>query len=141
MGSGGGKWQRLLLLRSGRHPKDKQWIGRLVPEVAWSNTTFYDVNIALQEVRGKDRIVNQKVAALVASSLCSVSRLERVRQRVRQKEVTASNRVIRENRIAESSSISSSTGLTVSTGSRFEALRQRIREKEIHAMGELLEDG
>ena len=141
MGSGGGKWQRLLLLRSGRHPKDKQWIGLPVLEVAWSCTAASDVNTSLQEVRGRDSIVNMKVAARAAPSLCSESRLERVRQRVRQKEVLASNRVIRQNRIAESSSSPSSTGLLVSKVSRFEALRQRIREKEIRAMGELLEDG
>ena len=39
MGSGGGKWQRLRLLREGWHPKDRHWIGAPVPEVAWSLTT------------------------------------------------------------------------------------------------------
>ena len=141
MGNGGGKWQRLLLLRAGKHPKDGQWIGLPVPESAWNKTTFSDVNTALQVVCGKDKIVNQKVVAQAASSEGSTSRLERVLLRVRQKEAATTNRVIRGNHFAEGSSFSSSTGLLVSSGSRFEALRRRIRDKEIRAQGELLEAG
>ena len=130
------------MLRSGRHPKDKQWIGMPVPEAAWSAATVCDINLSLQEGRARDRIVEQKLASSASSSLSSTSRLENVRLRVRQKEALSNNRVVLENHItAMSSSSSSCVGARLSSCSRLEALRQRIREKEIHANGLPHEDG
>ena len=70
-----------------------------------------------------------------------MSRFEVVRQRIKQKELASSNRMVVENRIADSSSKSTSTGLLVSVESRFEALRHRVMMKELRAKGELLVDG
>ena len=135
MGSGGGKWQRLLLLREGRHPKDKSWIGAPIPESAWSMTTISSVNTALSEVRRRDKIFAPKTAAQPTSS-SSTTRFELVRQRVRQKELVASGRLVIENRVADSSAPKTCAGMPVSIESRFEALRQRIKTKEARAQGE-----
>jgi hypothetical protein len=126
-----------MLLRSGHHPKDKQWIGLPFPEVSWSATTVSDVNLSLQEGRVRDKIVEQKLAISASSSSNPVSRLESVRLRIRQKEaMMLKNGVVLENHIAASSSSRSTClGARVSSSSRFEALRQRVREKEIHAKG------
>ena len=136
MGSGGGKWQRLLLLREGRHPKDKSWIGAPIPESAWSMSTVSSVNTALSEVRRRDKIFDQKVATQPTST-SSTSRFELVRQRVRQKELGASGRLVSENRIADSSTKTTCAGMPVSNQSRFEAMRQRIKTNEIRATGGL----
>ena len=135
MGNGGGKWQRLLLLRAGRHPKDKHWIGAPVPESAWSLATASNVNTALLEVRRRDRILDQKVVSQPPAAQ-SVSRLAMVRQRIQQKEMAASGRLSCVLNCSGPSSSTSCAGLPVSNLSRFEALRQRIKAKEISAVGE-----
>ncbi len=35
MGTGGGRWQQLQLLRAGKHPKDLYFLGEPVPEAQW----------------------------------------------------------------------------------------------------------
>ena len=135
MGSGGGKWQRLLLLRGGHHPKDKKWIGAPIPESAWSMATVSTVNIAISEVRRKDKILDHKVATQPTSARTE-SRLQLVRQRVKLKEMAATGRLSSEKNCSDASSMVTCAGMPVSKLSRFEALRQRIKAKEISAMGE-----
>ena len=134
MGAGGVKWQRLLLLREGRHPKDKSWIGAPLPESAWGLTTVSNINTALTEVRKRNRVIAQKAVAPPSSS-SSATRLELVRQRIKEKELAASGRLVAENRIADSSSRSACTGMPALIQSRFEALGRRIQAKETHARG------
>ena len=135
MGSGGGKWQRLLLLRGGHHPKDKKWIGAPIPKYAWSMATVSTVNIAISEVRRKDKILDHKVATQPTSARTE-SRLQLVRQRVKLKEMAATGRLNSENDCSDASSMVTCAGMPVSKLSRFEVLRQRIKAKEISAMGE-----
>ena len=63
MGAGGGKWQRLRLLRDGRHPKDKSWLGTPLPEASCSTASVSNVNTALTEVRTREAVVvkNQRL--------------------------------------------------------------------------------
>ena len=102
MGAGGGKWQRLLLLREGRHPKDKTWLGTPIPEAHWSMATVSQVGIALSETRKRDNLVAQKSAPPFSSAI-KLSRLEMVRRRVRAKECAERGRVVVENKIADMS--------------------------------------
>ena len=135
MGAGGGKWQRLLLLREGRHPKDKTWLGAPVPEANWSMATVSNVCIALTETRKRDSVIEQK-STYSSSSACKVSRLEMVKRRVRAKESAEGCRVVVENKIADGSTQNACVGLPTSAMSRFETLRLRIRIKEVEALVE-----
>ena len=135
MGSGGGKWQRLRLLRAGRHPKDSHWIGAPVPEAAWSMATVSSVNTALLEERRRGLILEKKAASQTPATKAS-SRLAMVRQRVLLKERAASGRLDSVENCSGPSSHGSCAGMSVSSLSRFEALRQRIKAKEIGTMGE-----
>ena len=136
MGSGGGKWQRLRLLRQGRHPKDRHWIGSPVPEAAWSLATVSNVNTALQEVRKRDQLLAQKVDHLPLNQK-HPTKLELVRQRVVQKELASSGRLDNGVVCSGSSSQTPYAGLHVPKLTRFEALRLRIKAKEVKKqMGE-----
>ena len=135
MGAGGGKWQRLLLLREGRHPKDKTWLGARVPEANWSMATVSNVCIALTETRKRDSVIEQK-PTYPSSSTFKVSRLEMVKRRVRAKESAEGGRVVIENKIADSSAQKACVGLPTSVMSKFEAMRLRIKVKEVEALGE-----
>lgn len=140
MGSGGGKWQRLRLLRAGRHPKDKIWIGPPVPETAWSSATVSAVNTALQEVRSGKTVDDHEAPAPPLPPSSSTSRFELLRQRVVQRELASTNRVSTTVGDADSSSRPVSTGMQAPVESRFEALRRRVKTKEMVAKGELLLD-
>ena len=134
MGAGGGKWQRLMLLRSGRHPKERTWLGTPIPEARWSMATVSDVNIALIEIRRRNAILGQK-AADQATVQTTVSRLERVKQRVKAKELVNKGSKAEENRSEDSSLRGECTGGPSSKVSRFEAMRRRIKCKEMEAKG------
>ena len=140
MGSGGGSWQRLSLLRRGYHPKDKKWIGAPVPECAWSMATVSSINIAISETRKRDRILDQKVVAQPTSEQ-NMSRLQLVQQRIRRKELEATGRQSCENGCSDASSRTTCAGMPVSKLSRFEVMRLRIKAKEVSAMGESHVDG
>ena len=135
MGAGGGKWQRLLLLREGRHPKDKTWLGAPVPEANWSMATVSNVCIALTETRKRDSVIEQK-STYPSSSTFKVSRLEMVKRRVRAKGSAEGCRVVVENKVADGSTQKACVGLPTSAMSRFEAMRLRIRITEVEALGE-----
>lgn len=142
MGAGGGKWQRLLLLREGRLPKGKSWLGAPIPEARWSSASVSNVNIAVTETRQRDEILAQKSGATCAqekakSCLPLVSRLEQVKRRVRAKEHGADKSPAAANRLADNSSRSACTGMSSSIASKFEAMRLRIKMKELAAMGEV----
>ncbi len=134
MGAGGGKWQRLLLLREGRHPKDKTWLGERAG-ANWSMANVSNVCIALTETKKRDSEIEQKSTS-PPSSAFKVSRLEVVKRRVRAKESAGGSRVVIENKIADSSAQKACAGLPTSVMSKFEALRLRIKTKELEALGE-----
>jgi hypothetical protein len=136
MGAGGGKWQRLRLLRDGRHPKDKSWLGTSLPQASWSMASVSSVNTALTEVRTREAVVAQKTAPTSSTSIASM-RLMQLQQRVRAKELATKGRLVAHDRIAINSSQSTCTGSPSSIVSRFDALRRRVRTKEMAAQGEL----
>ena len=135
MGAGGGKWQRLLCLRAGRHPKDKTWLGTPIPEAQWSLATVSKVGIALAETKKRDSLIQQK-SAHPPSSAFKVSRLEIVKRRVRAKESAGGCQVVIENKIADMSAPRACVVLPTPVLSKFEALRLRIKMKEVAALGE-----
>ena len=134
MGAGGGKWQRLMILRNGRHPKEGTWLGTPIPEARWSMATVSDVNIALIEIRKRNAILGQKVADQVTVQT-TVSRLERVRQRVKAKELVNKGNKAEGTGSEDSSLRVECTGGPSSNVSRFEAMRRRIKCKEMEAVG------
>ena len=138
MGAGGGKWQRLRLLREGRHPKDKNWLGAPLPEANWSIAAVSSVNIALTEVRNKVAVVAPKTAASPSNTSSASLRFELLKQRVRDKELAEGGRLVVNEKVVKASSLSECTGSSSSSKlSRFETLRQRIKMKEMSAKGEL----
>ena len=96
--------------------------------------TVSDVNIALTEVRKRNAILGQKVADQ-ATVQTTVSRLERVKQRVRAKERVNKGSKAEESRSEDSSLRVECTGGPSSNVSRFEAMRRRIKCKEVEAKG------
>jgi hypothetical protein len=140
MGAGGGKWQRLRLLRSGRHPKSKEWLGSALPEARWDLTTVSSVAIALAETRKRQSLVDNKVA-YQQSGQQSSSRLEMVKWRIRAKEAAGTVDRVIENKIALSSHLNTCVGLPTPVLSKLEALRLRVRSKEAKAMGERHAEG
>ena len=135
MGRGGGKWQRLLLLRAGRHPKSKVWLGSPLPEASWNLSTVSSVAIALTETRTRQSLVDNQVACQ-QNSQQSTSRLEMVKWRIRAKEAAGTVDRVIENKIALSSHLNTCVGLPTPVLSKLEALRLRVRSKEAKAMGE-----
>ena len=135
MGSGGGKWQRLRLLRAGRHPKSKVWLGSPLPEAAWSLATVSSVSIALTETRKRDHFVACK-AVCPQGSAKEASRLELVKQRVRAKMAAGAESKVVENKIALSSHPKTCVGEPAPVISRRKAMRLRVRSKEAMALGE-----
>ena len=134
MGAGGGKWQRLLQLRSGWHPKDKTWLGAPLPEAKWSKATVSTVDLALAEQRKSGCSVSSCAAQPPPTSKAP-SRLELMRQRVVAKEQAASEHLSG----ASTPEVDSNWGLCVgkssSCVSKLEAIRQRVKEKELPALG------
>ena len=140
MGRGGGKWQRLLLLRAGRHPKSNVWLGSPLPEARWNLSTVSSVAIALAETRRRENLVDRKVSC-PQSGVRKASRLEMVKWRVRAKEAAGADAKVIENKIALSSHPKTCVGLPSPAISRLEALRLRVRSKEVKALGERHVDG
>ena len=135
MGRGGGKWQRLLRLRAGRHPRSKEWLGSPLPEARWNLSTVSSVAIALAETRRRENLVDRKVSC-PQSGVRKASRLEMVKWRVRAKEAAGADAKVIENKIALSSHQKTCLGLPAPAISRLEALRLRVKSKEVKALGE-----
>jgi hypothetical protein len=144
MGAGGGKWQRLMLLRNGKHPKDLTWLGTPIPEAKWSGATVSEVNIALTEVRRRAAIVDQKAGNTKPVNTMP-SRFELVRQRIQAKEgaskVKGKNYSVDANKSTVSSPHGYCTGGASSSVSRLEALRLRIKSKEMKTKGFVQDPG
>ena len=140
MGAGGGKWQRLRLLRSGRHPKSKEWLGSALPEARWDLTTVSSVATALAETRKRQSVVDNKLACQ-QSGQQSTSKLELVRWRIRAKEAAGGGTKVIENKIALSSQLKACVGMPTPVLSRLGALRLRVRSKEVKAVGERHAEG
>ena len=96
--------------------------------------TVSDVSIALTETRKRNAILGQKVADQ-ATVQPTVSRLERVKQRVKAKELVNKGSKAEETRSEDSSLRVECTGGPSSKVSRFQAMRRRIKCKEMEAKG------
>ena len=134
MGAGGGKRQQLQLLREGRHPKDKSWLGRAVPENMWSMCTISSTNVALTETRKRESLLSHKTAKEFEVS-SSATRMSLLRQRVKAKENAASSSSGDASRLTGSTSQSMCAGESTPNLSRFDAMWQRIKAKEMAAKG------
>ena len=134
MGAGGGMWQRLQLLRAGKHPKDKSWMGTPIPEARWNMQTISAINTAIAETRQREDVREKETrpTATIASSSTKLSRLEQVKLRVKARLQCA------ESRQTENTFVSTCTGSSSSsTLSRFEALRQQISRTDMDSKGVL----
>ena len=126
-------WQRLRLLRVGKHPKDKIWLGDPIPEPKWSTQTVSEVITAISETRQRENAREAKSGPAASTSTATkISKLEQVKLRIRAKLHCA------ESGEAESSTLSTCTASSSSsTVSRFGAMRRRIKTKEVESKGVL----
>ena len=129
-----------MLLRSGKHPKDKTWLGTPIPEAQWSVANVSEVNIALTEVRRRAAIVDHK-GGITNPVHTKLSRLEQVRQRVKAKEGANQDDKVVANKSTDSFPHGNCTGGSSSNVSRLEAMRLRIKGKEMKAKGFVQDPG